>query len=466
MTRRRSLLTAYAVAVLASAAYQAVRPGVPTPAAGDPVAAVPRFDAAGPRPGPPVELAYQDIGTGPVVVLLHGSPGAVADYRHLLPHLAGFRVLVPDLPGFGKSSRWLPDYSVAAHARSVLAWIDSLGVADFQAVGFSQGGGVALHLAALAPERVRSVTLCGGIGVQEAEGSGDYHLEHAKYALMVPAFVLLPELVPHFGLLGSRSFRWTFFRNFWDTDQRPLRGVLERLRPPLLVLHGRRDPLVPAWAAAEHHRLHTAGELHLFPDSHFMLFSAEATARLAAALVPFLERHRGPDRPPAGSRVVWYAADGTIDPSPPELPARTVWPAAAQVCVPAALALAAPVGGCLAAGALVGWDRADPFAAWLGCVVSGLTRRLAGRGRTWRRLVRWPPLAAGLVGGAAVLVAAAGGWGAIVLVGAGLVYRRVVTGRSVRHPTGPTHSGRGAASPPPSPAACHQPRSDDAKGHS
>lgn len=379
----------------------------------------PPAGGVGPLPGPPVEVVYQDHGAGPVVVLLHGSPGAVADYRHLLPHLTGrYRVLVPDLPGFGRSSRWLPDYSVAAHARYVLAWLDRVGVTDFQVVGFSQGSGVALHLADLLPDRVRSVALFGGIGVQEGEGSGDYHLEHLKYAGLGTAAVVAPEFVPHFGLLGPRSFRWTFFRNFWDTDQRPLRGILERLHPPLLVLHGRRDPMVPAWAAVEHHRLHPAGELHLFPDSHFMLFSADGTGRLAAALVPFLDRHRGPAPVPPRSRVVWYGEDGTPADDPPALPARTVWPAAAQVGVPAALALARPVGGCVAAGLLAGRDRVDAFAAWLGCVAGGLVRRLAAGPRPMAGLVRWSFAAGGLIL-SSVLVAAVVGWWAVI--GLGLV---------------------------------------------
>lgn len=394
MTCRRTLAAGYAAAVVASAVVQTVWPGMPPPVPGQPVAIVPRQGAA----GPPVALAYQDHGTGPAVVLLHGSPGAVADFRHLLPHLGGFRVLVPDLPGFGRSSRWLPDYSVAAHARYVLDWLDGLGVGEFQVVGFSQGSGVALHLADLAPDRVRSVTLFGGIGVQEGEGSGSYHLEHAKYALMVPALVAAPELVPHFGLLGSRSFRWTFFRNFWDTDQRPLRGVIERLRPPLLVLHGRRDPLVPAWAAVEHHRLHPEGGLHLFPDSHFMLFTPEPTARLAAVLVPFLSRHQGPKSPPADTPV-----------EPPDLPARTLWPPAAQVGVPAALAAVAPLAGCLLTGVLAGGDRVDPFAGWLGCLAGRLARR---RGRAGR----WLAGSAVLVVGTSAAVAA-GWWAAAVWLG-------------------------------------------------
>ncbi len=423
----RRLLPVYVVAVIASCAYQTVRSGVPAPSSDQRAEPLPRFGADGALSGPPVELAYQDRGSGPVVVLLHGSPGAVADFSHLLPHLTGrFRVLVPDLPGFGRSARWLPDYSVAAHARYVLAWLDRLGVTEFQVVGFSMGSGVALHLADLAPNRVRSVTLYGGIGIQEGEGSGDYHIEHAKYALMVPTVVALPELVPHFGALGSRSFRWTFFRNFWDTDQRPLRAVIERLRSPLLVLHGRRDALVPAWVAVAHHELHPDGELHLFPDSHFMLFSPEKTDRLASALVPFLERQRGPERAPPQSRTVWYDEIGTPTGAPPELPRRRVWPAGAQFGVAFVAALVLPVPGCLVTGVLVGHDRIDPFAGWIGCLLGGLLRRAATNPRAGWTLIRWPLVVGGLIVGVSAAGAVVGWWAV------GAVLGSVALGRAVR----------------------------------
>lgn len=443
----RRLLPLYVVAVISSCAYQTVRPGVLAPSSDQRVEPLPRFGADGALPGPPVELAYQDRGSGPVVVLLHGSPGAVADFSYLLPHLTDrFRVLVPDLPGFGKSARWLPDYSVAAHARYVLAWLDRLGVTEFQVVGFSMGSGVALHLADLAPDRVRAVTLYGGIGIQEGEGTGDYHLEHAKYALMVPTVVALPELVPHFGALGSRSFRWTFFRNFWDTDQRPLRAVIERLRSPLLVLHGRRDALVPAWVAVAHHELHPDGELHLFPDSHFMLFSPEKTDRLASALVPFLERHRGPERAPPRSRVVWYDETGMQTAAPPELPRRRMWPAGAQLGVAFVAALVSPVPGCVLTGVLVGHDRIDPFAGWLGCLFGGLVRRAATGPRTKWALIRWPLLAGGLVVGVSASGAAVGWWATAAVVG-GVALGRAARNR-FRNRGGPVASKTGRDNQP------------------
>src|SRR5512143_629901 len=54
----------------------------------------------------------------PTVVLLHGSPGGKHDFQHVLPELARrYRVIVPDLPGFGASEHDVPDYSFRAHAR-------------------------------------------------------------------------------------------------------------------------------------------------------------------------------------------------------------------------------------------------------------------------------------------------------------------------------------------------------------
>ena len=65
-------------------------------------------------------------------------------------------------------------------------------------IAYSLGGGVALEFYRLAPERVESLTLLSSIGVQELELLGDYHLNHALYALQLGFFKLLQEGVPHF----------------------------------------------------------------------------------------------------------------------------------------------------------------------------------------------------------------------------------------------------------------------------
>jgi pimeloyl-ACP methyl ester carboxylesterase/membrane protein DedA with SNARE-associated domain len=209
----------------------------------------------------------------PVVVLLHGSPG---DHHEVLPLsrvlARDFRVVAPDLPGFGGSSRSIPDYSIRAHARYVLQLLDSLRIQRVHLIGFSMGGGVALNLADLAPARVASLTLLSAIGVQEYELLGDYHLNHLVHGLQLGALWLLLNATPHFGAFDGGMLTIPYARNFYDSDQRPLRGILSRYAGPMLIVQGERDPLVPAAIAAEHARLVPQSELLMLPGNHFMTF--------------------------------------------------------------------------------------------------------------------------------------------------------------------------------------------------
>ena len=227
------------------------------------------------------------------LVLLHGSPGSADNFRQLrliwtLKALAeqasdtdqsseaGIlirRTIAPDLPGFGASESRVADYSARGHADSTLKLLDRLDVDRFHVLGFSMGGAVALHLADQAPDRVASVILVSSVGVQELELLGDYTVNHGLHGLQLGLLWTIRNLVPHFGLLDSPAAR-SYARNFYDTDQRPLRGILETLEAPLFIVHGERDPLVPAAAAREHHRIAPHSELWMRPDSHFFIFGS------------------------------------------------------------------------------------------------------------------------------------------------------------------------------------------------
>lgn len=369
----RRPLAIYVALLAASCAVQFVWPRSVVLAPAERAVDVPRQAADGPvADGGPVRVVYRDTGSpsADAIVLLHGSPGVAADFSHLEPLLASrYRVLALDLPGFGKSTRAIPDYGIRAHARYVLALLDALGVERAHLLGFSMGSGVALHVADLAPQRVCSLVFYGGIGVQEGEGSGDYDFEHFKYALGWGLFVAAPELVPHFGLLGARGFRHAFIRNFWDTDQRPLRALLARLPSPLLILHGRDDPLVPVWAAREHHRLVPRSELVVFDAGHFMLFGAADARRLADEILPFLERAAA--NPPVVARR-------TVDPFADERPAPLLpgqvrigrggspWLQMALIC---GATWVSEDLTCIATGLLIRGQNLDLFVGIIGCFI-------------------------------------------------------------------------------------------------
>jgi len=242
----------------------------------------------------PVRLAYRHYtppgaGRQPVILLVHGSPGDNGEVSELAEVLgARYETVAPDLPGFGGSDWNVPDYSNRAHARYLLQLMDSLGIGTAHLVGFSMGGGVALQMQALAPERIRSITMLAAIGVQEFELLGDYHLNHAVHGLQLGGLWLIRELVPHFGWLDDAMLSVPYARNFYDTDQRPLRGILAQYQGPMLILHGERDPLVSPAVAREHARIVPQAELAIDGGDHFTAFTAPE--RLAGPIGDFVAR--------------------------------------------------------------------------------------------------------------------------------------------------------------------------------
>jgi len=99
-----------------------------------------------------------DVGSGPAVLLLHGFPDDRHLWRYQIPALAdaGFRVLAPDLRGFGDAPRPTDpaEYGIPIVIRDVLGILDALGVARVQLVAHDWGAAVGWRLAAEHPDRV------------------------------------------------------------------------------------------------------------------------------------------------------------------------------------------------------------------------------------------------------------------------------------------------------------------------
>lgn len=107
------------------------------------------YDVAGPETGPPV-------------VLVHGFPDSAKVWRHQAPALAeaGFRVLVPDMRGYGRSDKPtdVDAYNILLLAGDVLAVLDDAGVDRAAVVGHDWGAAITWALASFSPERVERMT--------------------------------------------------------------------------------------------------------------------------------------------------------------------------------------------------------------------------------------------------------------------------------------------------------------------
>lgn len=225
----------------------------------------------------------------PVMLLIHGSPMAGSRvFPRFIEALQGRgRVLAPDLPGFGYSTRRIDDYSFTTHAAHLIQFIDRLRVERVHLVAYSMGGGAAIDIAAARPDRIASLTLISSIGVQELELLGDYHLNRALHGLQLGALWALQELTPHMGVLDRWPLNTRYARNFFDSDQRPLRAMLRRVQQPTLIIHGRDDRFVPLAAAREHHRLVPHSILKAMDGGHLALF--RKTAEVAAITLAHIE---------------------------------------------------------------------------------------------------------------------------------------------------------------------------------
>jgi pimeloyl-ACP methyl ester carboxylesterase/membrane protein DedA with SNARE-associated domain len=334
-----------------------------------------------------VRIAYReyspDHGEGhPTLLLLHGSPGRKSDFDSLAPQLAKtYRVITPDLPGFGNSTREIPDYSIRAHADYALQLMDKLNVRRAHVLGFSMGGGVALNLADLAPDRIASLTMLSAIGAQEMELLGDYHLNHTLHGLQLAGLWLFREATPHMGWLDDAMFGAPYARNFYDSDQRPLREILARYAGPMLIIHGRRDPLVPLAAALEHHRLVAQSELRLFDDDHFMPFTKGAMlAEPVGEFVARVERGQATTRATADPSRLNQASQPF---NPASIPKAMGVAALALVSLIAVATLVSEDLTCIGAGVMAAQGRIDlglaVFACFLGIFAGDLLLFLAGR---------------------------------------------------------------------------------------
>jgi pimeloyl-ACP methyl ester carboxylesterase len=112
---------------------------------------------------PEGRIAYDDTGSGPLVMCLPGLGDLRDEYRHLTPLLlaAGFRVVTVDLRGHGESDATFADHRRPTVGDDVIALLEHLGAGPAHLVGTSFGAAAVTWAAAHTPHRVASVTMIG-----------------------------------------------------------------------------------------------------------------------------------------------------------------------------------------------------------------------------------------------------------------------------------------------------------------
>jgi len=223
--------------------------------------------------GEQLRMAYMDIapaqGNGRVVVLLHGRNFPSSYWAPEIKVLteAGYRVVVPDQIGFGKSSKPSGELHFDNLARNTMALLDHLGIAKADIVAHSLGGMVAVRIARAFPDRVNHLLLAAPIGLEDyrmyvpptptekiienedrltAEG---YRKQlETNYSPKIPPEAITPFIDARFNIKGSAEYpRW--LRAFVSSGQmiyrEPVVHEIPLVTVPTLFIMGADDHNAP-----------------------------------------------------------------------------------------------------------------------------------------------------------------------------------------------------------------------------
>ncbi len=238
---------------------------------------------------------------GPVVVLVHGLGGQADDWQKLAPYLvkAGYRVYLPDLPGFGQSDRPANfSYSVPDQAAIVVGFLDALGLKQVDLGGWSMGGWIVQRVAFDHPERVRRLMLLDSAGLYQ-KPTWDTRLFTPTtpaeldqfYNLLMPHPPRLPGFVAADILRSSAQNAWVIHRAMdsmllgHDTTD----ALIPNLKMPVLIVWGGVDQITPPSQGEKIHQLIPQSQLdviagcgHLAPN--------ECASQIGPKMVGFVKQ--------------------------------------------------------------------------------------------------------------------------------------------------------------------------------
>ncbi len=223
--------------------------------------------------GEQLRMAYMDVTpaqpNGRVVVLLHGRNFPASYWAPVIKTLteAGYRVVVPDQIGFGKSSKPSGELHFDTLARNTIAILDHLGIAKADVVAHSLGGMLGVRIARAFPDRVNHLLLAAPIGLEDyrmyvpptpteriLENEDKLTAESYRkqlennYSPKIPPDQITPFIDARFNIKGSAEYpRW--LRAFVSSAQmiyrEPVVHEIPLITEPTLFIMGADDHNAP-----------------------------------------------------------------------------------------------------------------------------------------------------------------------------------------------------------------------------
>jgi 3-oxoadipate enol-lactonase len=253
-----------------------------------------------------IQIAYTDVGIGRPVVLIHGYPFNRSLWdEQLLALSSSYRVIAPDLRGFGESDAAPGTATMNVMAQDVALLLDQLEIPRATIAGLSMGGYVALAFYKQFPSRVRSLVLADTRAQADTEAGKQTRAQQAEKAInegmagiadaMLPK-LLTPETVSKRPEVVKRV-RDMMLKTKAEGAAAALRGMagrddqtelLSKIRVPVLIVVGAEDAITPAADSEKMHNAITGSRLVVIENAGHVS-NIERAGQFNYALLSFLK---------------------------------------------------------------------------------------------------------------------------------------------------------------------------------
>ncbi len=265
----------------------------------------------------PIELHYEDYGSGKPVVLIHGWPLSGRSWENQVPALigAGYRVITYDRRGFGWSSQPWGGYDYDTFAADLRALLEHLDLKDATLVGFSMGGGeVVRYIGKYGTDRVGKAVLAAAVPpyLYKSSDNPDGGIDDATIAgfeggVKSDRLAFLDEFTKGFFAAGSKTDLISEVQRVYNRDiaafaspkgtlecigafsRTDFRGDLAKIKIPTLVIHGDSDGIVPFEVSGKRSHESIPGSVLALIEGGPHGLNATHAAEFNAALLDFLK---------------------------------------------------------------------------------------------------------------------------------------------------------------------------------
>jgi len=206
------------------------------------------------------KIRYLEEGSSEnTLLLLHGLGASAERWEYVIPHFAReFRVVVPDLIGFGYSDKPMADYTIEYFSEFISKFVDKIGIKELNIVGSSLGGQIAAEYAVNHNENIRKLVLVSPSGVMKHSTPAlDAYIAAALYPnddSALNAFQIMSgrkeienKIVNGFvERMTLPNAKMAFMSTLLGLrDSEPITKKLQMITVPTLIIWGENDPIIP-----------------------------------------------------------------------------------------------------------------------------------------------------------------------------------------------------------------------------